>query len=196
MKTNQIYVVAAIVFIVLGLLLWAGDNTEEVIDTSTTTPTNTVSTNKPSGTVNVSKPSPSTGNTIVPKPSNPTTQTPVPSIPSASSLNGLVFKMVSYNGSPVPVDARYTISFNGGNGGTLSAKFCNNMSGNFVLDGSLLKVSNFASTMMYCTAPANLAEIESAFTSMLNFGATIYRSDNNIIISSASKSTVMVFEGF
>jgi len=50
---------------------------------------------------------------------------------------------------------------------------------------------------MYCAMPSNLMEmeIESAFVSMLNFGAIIYQNGNKIIMSH-SKGTVMVFTGF
>ena len=178
MKTNHIYIIAAVVvFIILGFVFWNGKKTQEVSDEVVDTSTGNTNTSKPAGI-------PNSGSTGSPQ--------AVPSIPSVSSLNGSTFKMISYNGVALPTDSKYTLSFVEG---ILSARFCNNMSGNFVLDGSLIKVANFASTMMYCATPSNLMEIESAFVSMLNFGATIYQSGNTIILSS-SKGTVMVFTGF
>lgn len=196
-KTNQTYIVAGVIIVVvLGLILWNRGRTPEVsnkiVDTSTSIPTNTQNTNQSIGAGNIEKPAPSPRKTTTSKSTETITPESVPSIPSASSLNGWIFKMTYYNGSAVPVDSRYTISFEKG---ILSAKFCNSMSGNFVLDGSLLKVSNLVGTAMGCSTPTNLMEIESAFGSMLNFGATLYQSGNKLILSS-SKGTVMVFIGF
>lgn len=190
MKTNHIYIIVAVVVIILGFVLWNIDETKEVDDeiigASTTTPTPS-----PSPTPRrTSTPSPSSKPGLNPSPIP--TQEPVPSIPSVSSLNGSIFKMISYNGSATPADSKYTLSFEDG---SLSAKFCNSISGNFVLDGNLIKVSNLISTKMYCAIPSNLMEMESAFVSMLNFGATIYQSGNKLILS-YSKGTVMVFTGF
>jgi|SRR3989344_1144862 len=197
MKTDQIYIiVVAIVVIILGFVLWNKDETREVDDqiigASTSTPTDTQNTNRSSGTGGAQKPAPSLSNTNTSKPIETPTQEPVPSIPSVSDLYGSIFRMTSYNGNAIPTDSKYALSFENG---SLSAKFCNSISGNFVLDGNLIKANNLISTKMYCATPSNLMEIESAFVSMLNFGATIYQSGNKIIMSH-SKGTVMVFTGF
>lgn len=196
MKTNYVYIIVAIVVIIFGLVFWNRDETREVdnqiVGVSTSTPTNTQNANHTSGMSGAQRPAPSPSNTNTSKLVETPTQGPVPSIPSASSLNGSVFRMTSYNGSATPADSKYTLSFEEG---SLSARFCNSISGNFVLDGNLIKASNLISTKMYCASPANLMEIENAFASMLNFGAMIYQSGNTIILSS-SKGTVMVFAGF
>ena len=197
-KENQRnLIIGLIIVVVFGLLLWSQGGDTEIsdnnVDTSTSTTTSTSDSNQSGGAGSTYKPAPTTGKSIVPMPPVPTSQTPVPSIPSAASLEGIIFRMASYNGVALPADAKYTLTLEKGR---LSAKFCNSMSGNFTLDGSLLRVNNLMSTQMYCSVPSNLMEIESAFTSMLNFGAIVYRSDDNIIISSSSKSTVMVFVGF
>ncbi|OHA88899.1 MAG: hypothetical protein A3C70_02030 [Candidatus Zambryskibacteria bacterium RIFCSPHIGHO2_02_FULL_43_14] len=204
MKTNHVYIITAIVVVILGLIFLNRDETREnddqLISISTSTPTNTQNINKSGDVGSAQKSVSSQSNTKISKPVETSTPTPtptpapepVPSIPSASNLNGSIFRMTSYNGNAIPLDSRYILSFEEG---ALSAKFCNSMSGNFVLDGNLLKVSNLASTMMYCATPSNLMEIESAFVSMLNFGAIIYQSGNQIILS-YSKGTVMVFTGF
>ena len=204
MKTNHVYIITAIVVVILGLIFLNRDETREnddqLISISTSTPTNTQNINKSGDVGSAQKAVSSQSNMKISKPVETSTPTPtptpapepVPSIPSASNLNGSIFRMTSYNGNAIPLDSRYILSFEEG---ALSAKFCNSMSGNFVLDGNLLKVSNLASTMMYCATPSNLMEIESAFVSMLNFGAIIYQSGNQIILS-YSKGTVMVFTGF
>jgi len=188
-KTNHIYIaIAVVVVIILGFVFWGGDEAQEVedqiVDTSTSTPTSTQTTNRPTSSGSTRRPTPPPIETPI--------QEPVPSIPSASSLDGSIFRMTSYNGVALPTDSKYTLSFEDG---ILSAKFCNSVSGNFVLDGNLLKANNLIGTMMYCATPTNLMEIESTFVSMLNFGAILYQTGNKIILS-YSKGTVMVFTGF
>lgn len=203
MKTNYIYIGVVVLIIILGLLLFGGVNTDKIVEMATTTPTNT------NGQTVISPP-----NLAVQPPSAPSKpsqqyQTPnsgstpstdsgqagsqsKPTIPTASYLNGRIFKLVSYNGSPIPVGTTYTIAFDNGR---LNAKFCNSMSGNFVLDGGLIKVSNLASTLMYCSTPSNLMDIETLFGSMLGYGALIYQSENQIVLS-RSPGGVLVFQGF
>jgi len=175
MKTNQIYIIVAIiVVIILGFVLWNKDKTQEV------------------GDQNVEN-SNSVGNTNTSNQTGVPNQGSVPTIPTAASLIGSTLRLVSYNGIAVSADSKYSLSFADG---SLSAKFCNNVSGNFVLDGSSIKANNLISTKMSCSTPANLMDIETAFISMLDSGGTIYRSGGTIILSHASKGTVMVFSGF
>ncbi|MEK7176844.1 MAG: META domain-containing protein [Patescibacteria group bacterium] len=196
MKTKEIYITVAIVVIILGIVLWTketGRVENETLNTSTSTPTNTQGGSGPSGAGGMQKPTTSVGNQNVTKSSQAPTQESVPSIPSLSSLNGSTFRLVSYNGVPVSSYSKYTISFEET---SLSAKFCNSLSGSFVLDRSLIRAGNLVGTKISCALPPNIMEIETAFVSMLNFGATIYQSGNKIILSYSPNNTVMVFTGF
>jgi len=177
MKKEHIYIGIAIIIIGSGLLLLNKNRIEETDEN--TNP----STNVPNNT----------GGTSKNNPIGVPTQPAVPTIPTAASLVGSTLRLASYNGVALPISTKYSLSFGDG---TLNAKFCNSMSGSFVLDEGLLRANNLASTLMYCSTPSNLMEIETAFASMLDTGATIYRSGGTIIISSASKGTVMVFSGF
>ena len=197
MKTDYIYIiVVAVVVIILGFVLWDRNKTQEVDDqivgTSTSTPTDTQNVSRSDGIGGAKKPTPSPSNATASKPIETPTQDPVPSIPSVSDLYGSIFRMTSYNGTAVSTDSKYSLSFENG---SLTARFCNSISGDFVLDGNLIKANNLISTKMYCATPSNLMEIESAFVSMLNFGAVIYQSGNKIILSH-SQGTIMVFSGF
>ncbi len=187
-------VVAIIVVIILGLIFFYKDGTKnEIITESTSTPANTVTKQtKDSDSTQKTTAVQSNVNTTKSAPVQSPVEKSIPSIPTASDLNGSIFKMTSYKGNPVPLDSKYLLSFENG---SLNAKFCNSMSGNFVLDGSLIKASNLLSTMMYCSMPSNLMEIESAFTSMLNFGAQIYQTGNTLLLSN-STGTVIVFTEF
>lgn len=198
MKTNRIYVAVAIAVVILLAIFWDKSGVREVedggADASINTSTNTSNSNSTSGSYkSLPGKAPSTGGTSISKPvGGGTTPGSVPVVPTLASLNGSIFKLTSYNGTPVVAGSKYTLSFEGG---SLNAKFCNSMGGTFVLDGSLIKATNLSSTMMYCSTPSNLMEIESAFGTMLNFGAMIYQSGNTLILSS-SKGAVMVFAGF
>lgn len=200
MKANYLYIATAVILIILVFIFWGGEKNREAdkevdnqtVDVSTSTSVSTQNINRPTGTGSVQKPAFSPSKTNTSKPVETSTQEPVPSIPSISNLNGSIFRMTSYNGTAIPADSKYTLSFENG---SLSAKFCNSISGNFVLDGSLIKASNLMGTQMYCAIPSNLMEIESDFASMLNFGGTIYQSGNKIILS-YSQGIVMVFTGF
>jgi len=199
MKTNNIYisVTVAVAVIILGFVLFSNrEKTDEANDetalVATSTPTDTQSTNNTKNTSPARTPAPSSNTTNVSKPVETPAQEPVPSIPSLSDLNGSIFRLTSYNGNVIPSESRYILSFEEG---SLSAKFCNNLSGNFVLDGSLIKASNLNSTKMYCASPANLMEIETEFASILNSGSTLQQSGNTIILSHL-KGVVMVFKGF
>lgn len=181
-KYNK-YVLAlfAIVLLVLVFVLIGtkDSNKEDSINTDTTS-----SSNKPSGSS--SKPGSSSN------PANSTTSKPAAPSLTMKSLDGQVFRLASYNGLAVPSESRYTISFVGGD---MNAKFCNNLSGSFVLDSGVIKSPNIVGTKMYCNTPSNLMDIENSFVSILNFGANITKLDNGIMIS-GPKGSIFVFTGF
>lgn len=190
MKTNHTYIVAGFVIVILGVIFWSGGSKPEVVEetenTATTTQTTTeTNKNKPAGiTVVAKKPAPEPTPTVKPE--------AIPSIPTESDLNGEIFRMISYNGTEVSSDVKYLLSFKDE---SLSINFCNTINGRYLLDSNSIKADNLLSTKMYCSSPTGIMEMESAFISMLNYGAIIYKSDNKIILSYA-KGTVMVFEGF
>ena len=207
MKTNNsyLYLAGAVVLIIIAFAVWgkSGDegSTEQVTvetsdaQTSTDSPSTPNTPSTPSASGGVKPPTSSAGTSAGANMPAPSTSPETPNqsttqyVPSASSLDGSIFQVALYNGFSIPPG--YRLSFDSG---ALTAKFCNNLSGNFVLDGTKIKANNLISTRMYCTSPDYLMEMESAFSSMLNFGATIYRSGNTIIISNAN--TVMVFDEF
>ncbi|MBI5133943.1 MAG: META domain-containing protein [Candidatus Taylorbacteria bacterium] len=85
-------------------------------------------------------------------------------------IDGVTFKLASYKNSPMAEGEDYTLSFSGA---SLSAKFCNQMSGTFVLLDGVIR-SDLASTKMFCGAPAGLMSMEASFGSMLSAGASFY----------------------
>lgn len=181
-KYNK-YVLALFVIVLLGLIFVLIGTKDSKVEDSTNTDTSTTQ-NKPSGSG--SKPGTSlTGQgSIDSKPS-------VPSL-TMKSVDGQIFRLTSYNGIAVPTESRYTVSFSGND---LNAKFCNNLSGSFVLDSGIIKSSNMVGTKMYCNTPGNLMETENSFVSVLNFGANITKLDGGIMIS-GPKGSIFVFSGF
>ena len=192
MKTNQIYIVVAIIIVILGIVFFTrGETPETGSETNATSTSNTVSTqNTSNSSAKTNTSAPVNTNTSIG--GGTQTQTSIPSIPTRASLSGSVFKLTAYNGTAMASNSKYTLSFEDGK---VNAKFCNTMSGDFVLDGSLIKVPNMISTKMFCSSPANIIEIENEFTSILGAGAMIYQTGNTVVISH-SKGTVMVFTGF
>lgn len=144
----------------------------------------------------ISSNSPSTTNnnnvSTKPKPQNNAgSDVVMPKFITVSNLEGSIYRLKSYNGSPVSNDSRYTLSFEKG---SLNTKFCNNINGPFVLDGGKITANNLVSTKMFCTTPTGVMDMETKFISILNFGAGIYQSGNDIVIS--SKDAAFIFTGF
>lgn len=195
MKKNLIYIGGAVVVLIALILIYSNKNKEEVgtenLDgSSVTTPTTG---EKPTNSSPTSPSSPSktpatkTPNTI--KPQLP--KQPASTIPTISNLNGAIFKLTSYNGKPVDPNIKYTITFDKE---AVYAKFCNQMSGNYVLDNGLIKAVNLLGTKMYCSTPENAMNIESSFASMFNSGARISYTESILIISNSEN--IMMFYGF
>lgn len=196
MNNKYTYLAVALVIIVAGIILIGGKDTDKTQDTNTATTTDsTKNTNKApaqSGT-NTTKP------TSVKTPVNPTSpQTPVTNTPDSiatpKDIVGEVFRLTNYNGTAIPLSSKYTLSFDGE---SLSAKFCNSMQGVYVLDKDKnhISVRNLSSTMMYCSEPAYVMEMESAFGSILGFGATMSQYGNSLMLTN-SKGTTFIFTGF
>ncbi len=118
-------------------------------------------------------------------------RTSAPTTPSApvapATLDGKNYRLVSFNGVSVPQNENYTLSFGQG---TISAKFCNNMSGSYIVSGVTIKASPLISTLMYCASPSGLMNMETAFGTMLDSGATFVAAGNTLMIS-AGTNTMM-----
>ena len=189
---NKLYIgIGAVMIIILGFMfLGRGDrNTENLENNGGSATTNSVSTKTNANKVNkpVTKPS---GSGTLPAGAKPNTNQP--GIPTPIIvLDGSIFHLVSYNGVATPSDSKYTLSFENG---SLRAKLCNELGGNYTLDGNNIKAANLLGTKMYCSSPSNLMEIESTFSTMMNFGSTIVKIDNTITIINAKNT--MVFRGF
>ncbi len=194
MKSKEIYVLVGLLVLLIAFVWWGstrGTGTEVVVDTnqeetSTTTPTQTTSTQnkKPSAAVTQS-----------PTSVNPTvvTEKPVPVVPTSKSLAGSTFLLTTYNGTALPKDSKYTLTFTENN---FTLKICNTLSSTYYIDGNVIKAPNVVSTKMYCGFPSDIMKIESDASLMFNSSdATIYRSGSTLILSSA-QGVVMSFEGF
>jgi len=108
------------------------------------------------------------------------------SLTSPASLSGKNFTLVSYNGSAV--EGNYTLSFEEG---SAHARFCNTMNGPYTLSNGTIS-GTLASTLMYCSSPENIMEIESAFGSLLGSGASLTMSGNSLTLS--GNGITLVFE--
>jgi len=185
MKKNFAYIGIGAVILLALILIYSNKNevgTESLENSSGTTSNKPVNSSPTS-----SGKAPSTGTS---KPQDLPKQ-PVSTIPNVNNLNGTIFKLTSYNGKPVESSTNFTVSFTKE---AINAKFCNQMSGNYVLDNGIMKATNLLGTKMYCGTPANAMDIESSLASMLNSGARVSYTDSILIISNSEN--IMMFYGF
>lgn len=192
MNNKYLYLAGAVIIIIIIFLVGNRDKeVENITETSTTTDStlNTSTNSKPSVVSPTPTPKPTTQTEVSP---TATTPKPTETTPTGASIQGSIFRLKSYNGATVPNGSKYTLYFDGE---SLSAKFCNNIQGVYVLDGNKLSVANLVGTKMYCSEPANLMAIEDSFSSILGFGVIISQVGTDLIITD-SKNTVFVFGGF
>ncbi|OHA91998.1 MAG: hypothetical protein A3J09_00680 [Candidatus Zambryskibacteria bacterium RIFCSPLOWO2_02_FULL_51_21] len=175
MTSKQIYALVGAVALIATVVWWGSSrNTAKDVPEDN----NQEETNTP--------PTTSVNPTFVP-------EKPVPTVPTAKSLAGSTFRLVTYNGTPVPSNSKFTLTFTEG---SLTLKLCNTLSSNYYIDNNLIKADNIERTAMSCNTPSNIMKIESDISFMLDSGlATIYRSGSTLILSHKS-GIVMAFEGF
>jgi putative lipoprotein len=101
-------------------------------------------------------------------------------IPTAK-LEGTMFTLISYNG--IPASENNTVLFQNG---TVSAKFCNTLNGEYTQEGYVLNSPNMISTMMFCESPEYLMQAESAFAKIFASGANMTLSENTLILENGS----------
>ncbi len=87
--------------------------------------------------------------------------------------------LVSFNGMAVTGEAAPTVTFADGR---LSAKFCNQMGGDYAAQGGTMTAPQLVSTMMYCTSPEYLMNAESTFGTVLANGAAYAVTANTLRI--------------
>lgn len=104
------------------------------------------------------------------------------------NLDGLNFKLAKYNGADIDSDQEYPLSFENK---TISAKFCNGMGGEYVLEENKL-TANLMGTLMYCETPTGVMEIEATFGRILGEGAVVILEGDNLTLS-GSGGTELVF---
>ncbi|HQK63596.1 MAG TPA: YbaY family lipoprotein [Candidatus Staskawiczbacteria bacterium] len=107
---------------------------------------------------------------------------------SASDLSGKVFRAAYFNGSEVPSDANYTISFDSG---TMVAQICNMLSGNFNVTGNVI-AGTLITTEKFCTSPAGIMQVEDAFKTMMSAGASLDFSSDTLTLSGNGQSIVFI----
>ena len=106
-------------------------------------------------------------------------------------LDGLNFRLKSYNGIPLPASQKYDLSFKDG---SLTTKFCNAMDGSYIIKDNSIQ-AGLRGTDMACSEPANIMEMESRFGLILNDGAKFSLQGNTLTLTGNNpEKTVFVFE--
>lgn len=101
-------------------------------------------------------------------------------------IDNTAYRLVSYNGEPIPDAIDYTLSFKNG---SVNAKFCNAMSGQYTLDDHTIK-ANMVSTLMYCQSPVNLMDIENSFAS-IGSGINIVQDGTKLTLTNTVGDTLV-----
>ncbi len=104
------------------------------------------------------------------------------------SLDGSTYTLSSYNGTAIPSGEGYTLAFSDG---AIHAKFCNTMSGPYLLSGDVIS-AKLAATLMFCTTPADIMSLESTFGNLLDEGATLSRSGSTLTLTGGDATMVFV----
>lgn len=103
---------------------------------------------------------------------------------SHKELDGRIFKLASFNDQRV--NEEYVLEFTKGR---ISTKFCNGMGGEYTIKNNTIEAT-LVSTMMYCNEPANVMDMESAFSSALYEGATFTVTKNNLTLTDGKNEFV------
>ena len=75
---------------------------------------------------------------------------------------------------------------------TLSVKVCNSGGGDYSLNGSTFSVGQFASTMMYCSNPVGIMDIETRLFSIIEKSTTLTIDGENLVMTGLQ--TQLLFE--
>lgn len=177
MKTSQqknIIILAILVVVVILFFVFKGDkisnndNTDNINATTTTTNNDTA--------------------LSAPKKIVVQEEKPAPVVTLAKSLDGKTFRLASFNSTPVSGERPSTITFLNGR---LNAKFCNNMSGDYSIEGDMLKAT-MISTLMFCQQPFNIMSIEQSFGAIVNSGVKVTLS-GTVLTLNGKNGDVLVF---
>src|SRR5689334_10214018 len=141
MKSKEIYALVGAIVLILIIVLWvpstkqAGEVSEgtKQEETGANTRTQTRSTGS-----SLTKLPTSVNPTVVP-------EKPVPTVPTAKSLAGSSFRLATYNGTSLPADSKFTLTFTET---SFTLKLCNNMGSTYYITGNTLKANNIMSTAM------------------------------------------------
>ncbi len=84
-------------------------------------------------------------------------------------LDGLGFRLLTYNGVGFLPGTTYLLGFNEGK---INASFCNSMTGTYSISGTRISTTGLASTKKLCNSPVDIMEHEASFSRNLTNGAT------------------------
>ena len=105
---------------------------------------------------------------------------------TADDLNYKLFRIISLDGVSIPTEQEYFVTFFDG---SVSARICNTISGGFNIADNII-TGALAQTLKYCDSPPGIMNIESAFATLFNDGASINLADNILTLSSGGRSLV------
>lgn len=109
---------------------------------------------------------------------------------TAVPLEGTTFRLVQHNGVATPDDSNYSLTLNNGQ---LSARFCNQMGGNYTIKGNVIWAPELMSTLMFCESPAGLMDMESGFGLVMSEGAVFKLEGDLLELTSISGTHTFLY---
>ncbi len=109
---------------------------------------------------------------------------------SSVPLEGTTFRLVQHNGVATPDDSNYSLVLEDGR---LSARFCNQMGGDYTVNGNVILAPELMSTLMFCESPAGLMDMETGFSMVMSEGA-VYKLEGDLLeLSSISGNHTFLY---
>lgn len=112
---------------------------------------------------------------------------PAPSTTTSGPLDGHTYRIAQFDAVVVPANEVHTVSFAGGR---IQAKICNSISGTYVAAYGTMS-AKLMSTMMACTGPADVMQIEQIFNTTLAQKAT-YTVASGVLTISGNGHTIVL----
>src|SRR5512136_1372366 len=122
-------------------------------------------------------------------PTNPPAQPAKSSTGGTDTLAGTSWMLATLNGQPALKDTTVTLNFAAGK--VAGSDGCNNYTGSYTADGTNIKFSQMAATMMACPDP--IMKQATAYTQALGQAATYKTDAKQLSLSDASGKELAVF---
>ncbi len=110
-------------------------------------------------------------------------------LPIPSAFDNTQYRLSLYNGMQIPEGTDYLVTFVDGR---VSSTFCNGVGGMFTATDTTITSSQMISTMMYCSEPEYLMNLENSFSTLFGEEGANYLLEGELLTLSKG-DTIMLF---